>query len=425
MTGSANATLPAVNGRNTEAVLWFATEEPIEHILTNDLTIEPIDPLKFERGAGDEPANPDGTHAADLHIASAILNTAGALELSFEASPGVRDVALRIRNVEEPSHFLSLRVRQPSTGSATFQLEDAQIAQIRGAAICELKGVREDREIQSNRIALVQLNQLLKERTASSGSRNPLQRIAETGEGLVQYLDSLPTVPETVEFLRRCNIKYDDGASSHRRTGGGFWKPRDPFVSDKPSAWLLDPIGNSTEELRDAVWEFVQRHQSQKLEKHVRRGNLNGLSNFLDIFRTLNQLLLTYNARTSGNMPVIPHPYVTEGIMRNLALLIGEHDGDGAYRRGFIDAVRSNFEGDRELVRERMQEEGVPQILRAAVEAMIEARRKGRKLKGSDAWATAQLARVSLWIERQGLTPPGPEDIRSASMEYTSRGLAA
>ena len=146
---------------------------------------------------------------------------------------------------------------------------------------------------------------------------------------------------------------------------------------------------------------------------------------FLDIFRTLNQLLLTYNSRTLGTSPVIPHPYVTDGMLRNLALLIGEHDADGAYHRGFIDAVRSNFEGDGELVRERMQEEGVPQILRAAVEAMIEARRKGRKLKGSDAWATAQLARVSLWIERQGFTPPGPEDIRSASMEYTSRGLAA
>lgn len=66
-----------------------------------------------------------------------------------------------------------------------------------------------------------------------------------------------------------------------------------------------EPIDNTVESLREAVWRFVERHQHEKLEKHVRRGNLNGLPNFLDIFRTLNGLLITFNKRTVKGVPVI------------------------------------------------------------------------------------------------------------------------
>ena len=129
---------------------------------------------------------------------------------------------------------------------------------------------------------------------------------------------------------------------------------RDPFVGDIRSQWLSEPIDNSAESLREAVWQFVVRHQRKKLEKHVRRGNLNGLPNFLDIFRTLNGLLVTFNKRTVKGVPVIPHPFVTTGIMKNLDLLMGAVDTEGDYVPGYINSINANFQGDRELVRERL-----------------------------------------------------------------------
>ena len=103
----------------------------------------------------------------------------------------------------------------------------------------------------------------------------------------------------------------------------------------------------------DTVWRFVTRHQHEKLEKHVRRGNLNGLPNFLDIFRTLNGLLITFNRRKVKGVPVIPHPFVTSGIMTNLDLLMGAVDTEGEYVPGFINSINANFEGDRQGARSR------------------------------------------------------------------------
>ena len=53
LTGSANATEAAVDGGNTESVLWFSSEETAETLFKDDaLTIEAIDPAKFAKPAG-------------------------------------------------------------------------------------------------------------------------------------------------------------------------------------------------------------------------------------------------------------------------------------------------------------------------------------------------------------------------------------
>lgn len=170
----------------------------------------------------------------------------------------------------------------------------------------------------------------------------------------------------------------------------------------------------------------MTRHQHDKLEKHVRRGNLNGLPNFLDIFRTLNGLLITFNKRKIKGVPVIPHPFVTTGIMTNLDLLMGAFDTEGEYVPGFIDSINANFEGDRELVRQRLGEERVPQILRAAVEAMIEVRRRGMNLsRAADLWAARMLKRTSDWIDGKGLPEPSAAEIQIACTEYVSAPIAA
>src|SRR5262249_33815317 len=156
--------------------------------------------------------------------------------------------------------FLSLRLSSFASGRSHIDLKEEQVAQIGGAALCELKGTQSGRELLSNRVALVQLHELLRERTPGAGSSNRIRKISETGEELVAHLDSLGTVREAIEFLDHCSIRFDDGEPSRRGFGRRFWKARDPFVSDIPTQWLSQAIDNTAENLRDAVWYFVERH---------------------------------------------------------------------------------------------------------------------------------------------------------------------
>jgi hypothetical protein len=197
--------------------------------------------------------------------------------------------------------------------------------QIRVAAVCDIKGADKLRQqIVSNGVALVQLYHLLRERSDTYGGGNPLRRIEETGENLVSHVDTLGSAREAAEFLNSCNIRCYDGESSGRGARDEFWKPRDPFKPDTPPDWLRIFHKGSDDDLRQAIVEFVERHQSEKLYRHVRRGNLNGLPNFLDIFRTLNSLLFAYHSRAmKKGSPVIPFGFVTTYVMTNLELLIG------------------------------------------------------------------------------------------------------
>jgi HKD family nuclease len=426
LSGSANATVAAMNGRNTEAALWFSTKESIDALFRDEsLTIELLAPAKFEAGPGSEPNNQNAPRASDLVLGSTTLQKDGSLDLTFDVSPNVQNLTVRITNFNEAQPFLSLRLGRTATGRSRIDLKEDQVTQIGGAAICELKGTQNGREVLSNRVALVQLHELLREHSPGAGSSSRLHKISETGEELVAHLDNLGTVREAIEFLDHCSIRFEDGEPSKRGLASAFWKPRDPFVADIPTQWLSEAIDNTAEDLREAVWRFVTRHQHDKLEKHVRRGNLNGLPNFLDIFRTLNGLLITFNKRNLKAVPVIPHPFVTSGIMTNLDLLMGTFDTEGEYIPGFIDSINANFEGDRALVRERLGEERVPQILRAAVEAMIEVRRRGMNLRTADLWAARMLKRTSDWIDGKGLPEPSAAEIQIAGTEYISAPIAA
>jgi hypothetical protein len=275
----------------------------------------------------------------------------------------------------------------------------------------------------------VQLYQLLRERPAHRGGRDPLRAIEKTGENLVSYVDSLGSVRDAVEFYHNASIRFYDGESQPQGMRRDIWKPRDPFKPDTPPNWLNTPIEGSADDLRAAILDFVERHQWKKLYKHVKRGNLNGLPNFLDIFRTLNGLLFTYHARAMGNGgAVIPFGFVIKHIVTNLELLIGPFDPteESEYEgRGFIAAIKNNMKGDEAAVFGRLRDERVPQMLRAAVETMIDVRAKARNMADPDPWAMSRLRWVSEWITSHGLDEPTAEDVRAAGLEYLPEQKAA
>ena len=146
----------------------------------------------------------------------------------------------------------------------------------------------------------------------------------------------------------------------------------------------------------------------------MRRGNLNGLPNFLDIFRTLNALLLAYHRKRLGRGgQVVPFGYVIQGIIINLELLIGPFEGgvaDWYEGRGFVASIFTNLAGDTEFVRERLQEDRVPQMVRAAAEAMVRCRAQALRLTSLDTWSQSRLRWVTDWIRRNELSPPTPDE---------------
>ncbi len=430
LTGSANATRAAFDGLNTESVLWFKAKERPEDLLADSgLSIEKIDGADFVGGTEQEPKNAE-TPSDVLFLGSAVLRVNGQLDCDLEMPGTLKSLTLRIRNANESLPVFAIPVSRPVKGKLSIELDENQIAQIRSAAICDFRGTLENGQgVDSNPTALVQLYQILRERQTHIGERDPRKLVEETGENIVAYADGMGSVREAVEFYNNCNIRFHDGESPSGAGRHSHWKPRDPFRPDTSPNWLTISAGGTAEDLRAALLDFVARHQSQKLLRHVRRGNLNGLANFLDIFRTLNGLLVTYSGRTIGSpAPIIPFAYVTDGVMRNLELLIGSPDAledDDFEARGFVSAIQRNMTGDLSIMRERMREERIPQMLLAATEAMIDVRMRARRMNSRDRWAMIRLRWVSDWISAQKLKQPTPEEVREAGMEYALERQAA
>src|SRR5262245_34710570 len=57
-------------------------------------------------------------------------------------------------------------------------------------------------------------------------------------------------------------------------------------------------LSGKTDDLAEAIRDFVERHEHRRLRKHAGRGNVNGMENFLDIFTTLVRLLYVYYLRS-------------------------------------------------------------------------------------------------------------------------------
>ena len=228
----------------------------------------------------------------------------------------------------------------------------------------------------------------------------------------------LPTDSHFLHILERLSLQggASEGASGNHAIPSSaiFRRNGSPSPSTIRPRASARPFGDS--------WSGISTRSSKST---CAAATSTDFPNFLDIFRTLNGLLVTFNKRTVKGVPVIPHPFVTTGIMKNLNLLMGAVDADGEYDPGFIDSINANFEGDQEIVRERLLEERVPQILRAAVEAMIEVRRRGMNLRAADLWSARMRARASGWIEGKGLPEPSAVEIQIAGTEYGSAPMAA
>lgn len=428
LTGSANATVAAFDAKNTEACFWFATEDHPETLLAGpDVSFRQIAPLEFLPGTDREPTTTQVAGGSKLRLEAVVLHDDGRMVVAVKSSGDLRKAVLRLRHVEEADPFLVLPLPGLSGGAAQVSLSEDQYSLLRSVVLCDVVGLLDGEQASSNPVVMSQLGYFARERQPGEVERDKRRKVEETGEHLVEILDGLGSVRDAIEFLNHLSIRFNDREAARSRFLTGGWKARDPFTGDTPRDWFT-VHGDSVEELRTAIWDFVQRHQRRQLARHVRRGNVNGLSNFLDIFRTLNGILVTYHGRlTPDRRPIISHALVTDGIKRSIALMIGPppDQSDDEEAASFTEAIQANLGQEDSVLVERLLAEHVPEMLRAAVEVMVAIRATALKHSKPDAWALRHLNWVSAWIERQGLQQPTIEAVKEAGEEYHVISAAA
>ncbi len=425
LTGSANISHAALEGGNREVCLWFSTKQRPSAILAHeDLAISPISPGEFEERPIPEP-EPLPT-ITELQIRFVRLTEQGSLLGTIQAPPVADEISLRLIRKGEQHPFL-VRPLSRSQRDFEFPLDEELCRSFDRPVLAFLQAEVDGKMETSSPTSVAQLARLLVDRSDGGRIGNRLNRIEDTGEGVVDYANALHDVNDVIEFFNNVNIRFDDGSKFSGRPPQR-WRARDPFSTDVPDSWMLGTTGSSVEELREAIWGFVQRHVDKKLEKHVARGNLNGLPNFMDIFRTLTGLLLAFHHRQVDGETVLPAPYVTKGLQQVLSALIGTlpvaQQSLSLSRQkiesspGVVRSVRENLAFDDALLNEHLERQRIAATAMTTIDELIRARSIALNRPSEDKWSLSRRKWVSEWLSELGLAVPSDTELQEVCEEF-------
>lgn len=416
LAGSANMSNAALAGGNSEACLWFATKQSAAKALQHDqLKFVHLAPEEFKVVAIKEPA-PAADQPYGLKLSSVVLTEEGQILACADIPEQATDVKLRIFKRHETLPTFSWSIASSAT-DISLALSDDDAAKFDRPAIGLLQGMLEGREITSHPCSVNQLPRLLRDRSSGNAAGNRLQRILENGDGLIEYVDALDGIDAAIDFMNNTTIRFrDDGGSGG--AGAPRWRARDPFSGDVPDHWTFGSNGGSILELREAIWNFVRRHIDTRLERHANRGNLAGLGNFLDIYRIICRVLLTWHHRKIGEVIVIPCPFVTTGMQEILSTLIGARGDEKADVPGYGRALMINLSAEKALVRAELDRLRVSALVRTTLEEMIRARAISRRLSTDDNWSQNRREWISSWIGEMQLGLPNEADLKEIGAEF-------
>jgi len=299
--GSANFTTAAFDAHNVETCLLVSdAKEVVSGLFDGQLAKRPLAFDDFDPGTEQEPKAED-VDSTTLRVTSAVLTESGEFRVSYrhrlETNPSSLRLAIRIPGEQRPRAFLNLPNKENGTSTLSppeSALKDAH-GTIMAALVAEIEGKREE----SPPIWVIQEGRLTYE-PSGEGSSCTKSKVEESGEGLTEFLEELGKrdgMSAVIEYLKHSNlIRFFDGGGGP--VGGGIFRLRirDPFHADIAPDWLLNVKGDTTN-LAEAIYDFVDRHEKQRLRKHAKRGYINGMENFLDIFTALVRLLYVYHVR--------------------------------------------------------------------------------------------------------------------------------
>jgi hypothetical protein len=350
LVGSANFTTAAYDARNVETCLLVsAAASFVESLFDKQLGTRSISFEDFEPGTESEPGTLE-EESIDIRLTSALLTADGKLRLDYrhclEPKPTSIRLALRTPGEQRPRSFVTVPNRQ--SGTATVTPPDTALLDAHGAIFASLVAEAENYRVESPPIWVIQEERLTYE-PSGEGASSPKLRIEETGEGLTEFLEEIGKrdgAAAVIEYLRHLNIRFHDGGDRLLGKKRFRLRIRDPFHPDVAPEWLLD-AKTETQNLEEAIYEFVDRHEKHRLRRHGKRGNVNGMENFLDIFTALIRLLYVYYSRG-----VVHRPMFIDRLCNYLKIATSGIDLDDDYTEGYLSTVYENLGGDTDYLQE-------------------------------------------------------------------------
>jgi hypothetical protein len=364
LVGSANFTSAALDGRNIETSLLLSEADELVHdLFDGKLSRRPIAMDEFERGDADEPSAEEAL--PPLRIDSVLLAADNELRVryshSFTSTP--RALRLNLRTPGESRPRISISLSSKERPSHSVALPDGAFANTSETLLATLAGEFEGSKIESPAAWVIQESQLTFE--PGEGSSSPKGRIEESGDGLPEYLDGLGNqegASAVIEYLSHLTIRFDDGGTGRLVPPKFRLKIRDPFRTDEAPPWLIKTKEES-DDLEEAIYEFVERHEKQRLRRHVARGNINGMENFLDIFQTLIRLLYIYFRRG-----IVRKGQLIHRVCQLIEIaMIGCKREDEDPLDGYLTVVYNRLSGDRPLFQDICRETNYVAEVRAVL----------------------------------------------------------
>jgi hypothetical protein len=425
--GSPNFTSAALRTGNIETALFIPNSwDMAAKLFDSQLRKKPMRFLDFQPGTEESPEDEEQV-TPDLWVSTAVLDQKKNLQVVFgHALPELPSEArINLRVPGEANPRFSRVVSRKTGGEIQLSLPDSSLSDCAGCLLVSVALETERGRVESLPVWVVQEDKLTYE--AGDGAGGSLVRIEETGEGLLEYLDELGKRDGTTgisEWLRNHSIRFFDGGG---RGGIGARKFRikitDPFESDETPEWLI-PTSQESGDLREAILDFVNRHEKQILKKHAARGNINGLANYIDILSTLIKLLYVYYKRG-----VIPRLKVVGRLCDWCELsTIGLNNGNEKVD-GYLQTLSRSLGRDHQLLQNIFDEYSFIAELRAMLLIAQRLRFTPDPLpKGEvpvlipeDALPT-QAAAIANGIEETDLKDPGRAEIRTALERYQMFG---
>lgn len=421
LVGSANFTTAAFDARNVETCLLVTRADDIVHTLFDkDLGTRPIPFDDFEPGTEKEPEAVD-PESTSICLTSAILTVDGELRVTYRHrlhfKPENMRLAIRTPGEKHPRAFLNVPNRE--NGSATVLPPETALTDAHGTILASLIAEVDDQREESAPIWVVQEARLTYE-PSGEGSSSVKSKVEDTGEGLTEFLEELGKrdgIAAVIEHLRHLNIRFNDGDGGFPGKRKFRLRVHDPFHPDLAPDWLLNAKANKMS-LAEAIYEFVDRHEKQRLRRHVKRGNINGTENFLDIFTALVRLLYVYHVRG-----VVNRYQLIGRICQYLEVATSDAE-ENEYRDGYLYRLFENLDHDSRYLQEVINELNFLGHLRAALVIV----QKVRFVPGEKApWGTPQRPSDCLphkkeeikdTVKELGLEEPSRQEVIKALKEY-------
>jgi HKD family nuclease len=339
--GSANFTTAAFDARNVEACLLVSdAEEGVSGLFDGQLTKRPLAFDDFDPGTEQEPKAED-FDATTLRLTSALLTETGEIRVSYRhrlaTKPSSLRLAIRTPGEQRPRAFLDLPNRE--SGTATLSPPEAALKDAHGTILASLVAEVGDNREESPPIWIIQVGRLTYE-PSGERSTSAKSKVEESGEGLTELLEELGKrdgVSAVIEYLRHLNIHFNDGGGG--LPGGRMFRLRirDSFHADIARDWLLNSK-EDTSNLAEAIYDFVDRHEKQRLRKHAKHGNINGMENFLDIFTALVRLLYVYHVRG-----IVHRLKLVGRVINYIEIATHGFDTPQDYCEGYLNSVYDNL----------------------------------------------------------------------------------